>query len=65
MPIQSTPQTIRILAKLFCCISAPPNLVVLAWTGDELLRGQAQNGVNFDFELKFDLESQGQTPPKQ
>ena len=32
--------------------------------GDELLRRQAQNGVNFDFEVKFDLEGQGQSPPK-
>ena len=30
-------------------INAGPNLVVLAWTGDELSRGQAQNGVNFEF----------------
>ena len=29
-----------------------------------LSRGQAQNGVNFDFEVKFDLEGQGQSPPK-
>ena len=26
--------------------------------------GQAQNGVNFEFEFKFDLEGQGQLPPK-
>ena len=38
--------------------------MALAWTGDELSRGQAQNGVNFDFEVKFDLESQSQSPPK-
>ena len=25
---------------------------------------QAQNGVNFDFEVKFDLEGQGQSTPK-
>ena len=25
---------------------------------------QTQNGVNFDFEVKFDLEGQGQSPPK-
>ena len=25
---------------------------------------QAQNGVNFDFEVTFDLEDQGQSPPK-
>ena len=41
-----------------------PNLVALAWTGDELSRGQAQNGVNFEFEVKFDLEGQSQSPPK-
>ena len=32
--------------------------------GDELSHRQAQNGVNFDFEVKFDLEGQGQSPPK-
>ena len=32
--------------------------------GEELSRRQAQNGVNFDFEVKFDLEGQGQSPPK-
>ena len=32
--------------------------------GDELWSGQAQNGVNSDFEVKFDLEGQGQLPPK-
>ena len=59
---QSTPKTIVILTKVFC--TSGPNLVVLAWTGDELSNGQAQNGVNFDFEVKFDLEGQGQSPPK-
>ena len=38
--------------------------MALAWTGDELSRGQAQNGVNFYFEVKFDLEGQGQSPQK-
>ena len=32
--------------------------------GDELWSGQAQIGVNSDFEVKFDLEGQGQLPPK-
>ena len=36
----------------------------LAWTGDELSCREAQNGVTFDFEVKFDLEGQGQSPPK-
>ena len=40
------------------------NLEILSWTGDELTHGQAQNGVNFDFEVKFDLEGHGQSPPK-
>ena len=38
--------------------------MILAWRGDELSHGQTQNGVNFDFEVKFDLEGQGQSPPK-
>ena len=57
---QLLPKTIGTLTKLFCTSS--PNLVVLDWTGDELSRGQAQNGVNFDFEVKFDFEGQGQSP---
>ena len=32
--------------------------------GDELWSGQAQKGVNSDFEVKFDLEGQGQLPLK-
>ena len=59
---QSTPKTTGILTKVFS--TSGPNLVALAWTGDELSREQAQNGVNFDFEVKFDLEGQGQSPPK-
>ena len=47
---------------VFC--TSDPNLVILAWTGDELLRGQAQNGVNFDFEVKFNLEGQSHSPTK-
>ena len=38
--------------------------MALAWTGDELSRRQAQNRVNFNFEVKFDLEGQGQSPRK-
>ena len=59
---QSPPKTIEISTKVFYTYG--PNLVILAWTGDELSPGQAQNGVNFDFEVKFDLEGQGQSPPK-
>ena len=60
---QSIPKLIGILTQVFCTFG--PNLVVLAWTGDELSCRQAQNGVNFDFEVKFDLEGQVQPPPKQ
>ena len=59
---QSTPKTIGILTKVFC--TSGPSFVVLARTGDELSYGQAQNGVNFDFEVKFHLEGQGQSLPK-
>ena len=59
---QLLPKTIGTLTKVF--YTSGPNLVVLAWKDDELSRGQAQNGVNFDFEVTFDLEGQGQSPPK-
>ena len=55
---QWTPKTIEILTNVLC--TSGPNLVVLARTGDELSHGQAQNGVNFDLEVKFDLEGQSQ-----
>ena len=58
---QSTRKTTGILTKVFS--TSGPNSVALAWTGDELSRGQAENGVNYDFEVKFDLEGQGQSPP--
>ena len=59
---QSIPKFIGILTQVFCTFG--PNLVVLAWTGDELSCRQAQNWVTFDFGVKFDLEGQGQSPPK-
>ena len=59
---QSTPKTTGISNKVF--ITSGSNLVALAWTRDELSRRQAQNGVNFDFEVTFDLEGQGQSPTK-
>ena len=59
---QSTHKTIMILTKVFWTFG--PNSVVLAWKDEELSRRQAQKGVNFDFEGKFDLEGKGQSPPK-
>ena len=38
--------------------------MILAWAGDKSSRGQVQNGVNFDFEVTFDLEGQVQSLPK-
>ena len=38
--------------------------MVLASIDYELWRRQAQNGVNLAFQVKFDLEGQGQSPPK-
>ena len=58
----STPKLTGNLTKVFNTFG--PNLVILAWTGDELSRKQAQNEVNFDFEVKLDLEGQCQSPPK-
>ena len=59
---QLPPKTIGILTNVLC--ASGPNLVNLAWTGEELLCGQAQNGLNFDFEVIFDLEDQGKSPPQ-
>ena len=55
-------KTIGILTKVFCI--SGPNVVILAWISGELWCGQAQNGVNFDFQVKFDLEGQGQSVHK-
>ena len=59
---QSIPKLIGILTQVFCTFGL--NLVILAWTGYELSGQQAQNGVTFDFVVKFYLEGQGQSPPK-
>ena len=32
--------------------------------GDKLSFGQAQNGIKFDFKVKFDPEDQGRSTPK-
>ena len=60
---QLIPKLIGILTQVFFAFR--PSLVILAWTGDELSCRQAQNGVTFDFEIKYDLEGQGQSPSKQ
>ena len=45
--VQLSPKTIEVLTKLFSTFG--PNLVILAWMGNELWCGQTQNGVNSDF----------------
>ena len=59
---QSIPKLTGILTQVFFTFGL--NLVIRAWTGDELSCRQAQNGVTFEFEVKFYLEGQGQSPPK-
>ena len=39
------------------------NLKIVTSIGGELWHGQAQNGVNFYFEVNFDREGQGQSSP--
>ena len=59
---RSSPKLVGILSVIRCIFV--PNLEIVTSNGGELGHGQAQNEVNFDFEVKFDLEGQGQSPPK-
>ena len=36
-----------------------PNVVILAWMGDEFGGRQAQNGVDLEFQVEFDFGGQG------
>ena len=45
----SCPKWTGILTVLRCV--SGPNLVIVAWTGDKLLYGQAQNGINLDLQV--------------
>ena len=60
---QSTPKTIGTLTMGFR--SSGPHLVGLPWMKDQLSRGKAQNGVNFDFEINLTLKVKANYPPKQ
>ena len=57
---QSSPKLVGIWTVLRCIFV--PNLEIVTSIGDELWHAQAQNGVNFDFGVQFDLEGQGQSP---
>ena len=59
---QSSPKFVGIWTVLRCIFV--PNLEIVTSIGGESRHGQVPNGVNFDFEVKFDLEGQGQSPPK-
>ena len=59
---QSNPKAIGILTEIFS--TSVTNLLVLACIGDELSRGQVENGVNVVFQVKFDFEGQNQSPRK-
>ena len=59
---QSSPKLVGIWTVLRCIFV--PNLEIVTSIGGESWHGQLQNGVNFDFEVKFDLEGQAQSPPK-
>ena len=59
---QSSPKFSGILRVLRCIFG--PNLEILSGIGGEWWHGQARNMVIFYFEGEFDLEVQGQLPPK-
>ena len=59
---QSSPKLVGIWTVLRCIFV--PNLEIVTPIGGELWHAQAENGVNFDFGVQFDLEGQVQSPPK-
>ena len=59
---QSIPKFTGILTELRCIFGQ--NLEILTSTDGEWSCGQAQKSVKFDFQVKFDLEGQGQPTPK-
>ena len=61
--IHQPPNTIGILTKVLR--TSGPNLSIRAWMSDELRCKQAQNEVKSDFRVKFDVEGQCQSPPRQ
>ena len=59
---QSSPKLVGICTVLRCIFV--PNLEIVTAIGGELWHGQAQNGVNFDFGVQFDLEGHDQSSHK-
>ena len=60
---QLSPKFTEILTALRHIVGL--NLVILAWTADDLCCLQAQNEVKSDFQVQFDLGSQVRSPTKQ
>ena len=60
--LQSSPKLVGIWTVLRCIFV--PNLEIVTSIGGELWHGQAQNGVNFDCGVQFDIEGQGQMSHK-
>ena len=58
---QSSPKLVEIWTVLRCIFI--PNVEIVTSIGGESWHGQSQNGANFDFEVKYDLEGQGLSPP--
>ena len=56
---QSSPKLVGIWTVLRCIFV--PNLEIVTSIGVEVWHAQAQNGVNFDFEVQFDHESHNQS----
>ena len=56
---QSSPKLVGIWTVLRCIFVL--NLEIVTSIGGELWHGQAQNGVNFDFRVQFDLEGHDQS----
>ena len=59
---QSSPKLVGIWTVLRCIFV--PNLEIVTSIGGELWHAQAQNGVNFDFGVQFDLEGHDQSSHK-
>ena len=59
---QSSPKLVGIWTVLRCIFV--PNLEIVTSIGGELWHGQAQNGVNFDFVVQFELEGHNQSSHK-
>ena len=59
---QSSPNLVGIWTVLRGIFA--PNLEIVTTIGGELWHAQAQNGVNFDFGVQFDLEGHDQSSHK-